>query len=118
MMRGHATVLTVRDLPAARAFYTERLGFAVTFDWPGYLCLCRDEVPLHLAAAAQSDAAPGQGALCVFVADVDALHAEFAARGVVLPQAPTDRAYGMRDFTLRDADGNQITFGMATPATA
>jgi uncharacterized glyoxalase superfamily protein PhnB len=51
------------------------------------------------------------------VTDVDALHAEFAERQASIVNAPDDRVYGMRDFDVRDLDGNQLTFGMQVAAT-
>ena len=44
--------------------------------------------------------------------DVDALHAELAARGAHVVKPPQDYAYGMRDFDVTDLDGNQLIFGM------
>ena len=119
MIKGAASVLAVRDMATALAFYRDALGFAVSFEWGAptqYACLCRDAVDLHLNAG--SARGPGQGAICLFVADVDALHAEWAARGVPLPQAPADRPYGMRDFSLRDPDGNEIIAGQAITGAA
>jgi uncharacterized glyoxalase superfamily protein PhnB len=49
----------------------------------------------------------------VFVDDVDALHADLAARGANVLKPPQDYAYGMRDFDVADPDGNQLTFGMS-----
>ncbi|MGE0745381.1 MAG: bleomycin resistance protein [Rhodospirillales bacterium] len=123
MMTSAATIFTVRDLAASVAFYRDRLGFTVTFEYgePAYYaCLCRDEVGLHLRSGHGSPSwRPGNGALAVFVTDVDALYDELLARGARPPKPPQDYAYGMRDFTIEDPDGNEITLGMATgePAT-
>jgi catechol 2,3-dioxygenase-like lactoylglutathione lyase family enzyme len=119
MIKGAATVFAVRDMTASLAFYRDGLGFTVNFEWGtpvAYACLCRDAVDLHLIAGAPR--LPGQGAVCLFVADVDALHAEWAARNLGLPQAPADRPYGMRDFSLTDPDGNEITAGKAIAGAA
>ena len=56
--------------------------------------------------------AAGHGAVCIFVKDVDAVHAEFAGRGAKVVKPPQDYAYGMRDFDVVDLDGNQLVFGM------
>jgi len=115
MLTGAATVLTVRDIAASVAHYRDVLGFDVTFQYGDptfYACLCRDEVDIHLLAAHQTRRLPGNGAICVFVEDVDALHAELAARGAMVVKPPQDYDYGMRDFDILDPDGNQITFGM------
>ncbi|QOG21519.1 MULTISPECIES: bleomycin resistance protein [Bradyrhizobium] len=115
MMAGSATVFVVSDIAASLAYYRDVLGFEVTFEYgqpPSYACLCRDEVGLHLLAAAATKRLPGHGGLCVFVRDVDRIYAEVSGRGARLLNRPEDRDYGMRDFDVVDADGNQITFGM------
>ncbi|MFK4727233.1 bleomycin resistance protein [Bradyrhizobium niftali] len=121
MMAGSATVFVVSDITASLAYYRDVLGFEVTFEYgqpPSYACLCRDEVGLHLLAAAATKRLPGQGGLCVFVRDVDRIYAEVSGRGARLLNQPEDRDYGMRDFDVVDADGNQLTFGMGTGAAA
>jgi catechol 2,3-dioxygenase-like lactoylglutathione lyase family enzyme len=111
----------VRDIAASTAHYRDALGFSVTFEYgqPAfYVCLCRDEVSLHLLADRQTRRLPGNGGLCIFVRDVDAVHAELAARGANVVKPPADYDYGMRDFDVTDLDGNQITFGMESRTTA
>jgi uncharacterized glyoxalase superfamily protein PhnB len=61
---------------------------------------------------------PGNGALCIFVKDVDAIHAELVARKAKVVKPPQDYDYGMRDFDVVDLDGNQIFYGMASNKTA
>jgi uncharacterized glyoxalase superfamily protein PhnB len=69
-------------------------------------------VTIHLQAAGQSKRQPGQGAVNVFVTDVDALYRELRSRGAKVLNEPKDYAYGMRDFDVNDLDGNQLCFGM------
>ena len=91
MMTGAATVFTVRDMTKSVEHYCNALGFAVTFQYGNpifYTCLCRDEVALHLLSAQQTKRLPGNGAVCVFVKDVDSLHAELAARGAKVVKPP------------------------------
>jgi uncharacterized glyoxalase superfamily protein PhnB len=117
MLTGAATVLTVNHIGKSIEHYRDTLGFAVTFQYGDptfYACLCRDEVVLHLLAAQQTKRLPGNGGVCVFVKDVDAIYAELAARGARVVKPPQDYDYGMRDFDVVDLDGNQITFGMAS----
>jgi catechol 2,3-dioxygenase-like lactoylglutathione lyase family enzyme len=118
MLTGAATVFTVANLAASLAHYRDALGFDVTFQWgePAfYACLCRDDVQLHLIAATATEQLPGHGNLCIFVQDVDAIHAELAASGANVMKPPQTYDYGMRDFDIRDPDGNRLTFGMAAP---
>ncbi|MHC4042156.1 bleomycin resistance protein [Bradyrhizobium sp. 23AC] len=118
MMAGSATVFVVSDIAASLAYYRDVLGFEVTFEYGApisYACLCRDVVALHLLAAARTKRLPGQGGLCIFVRDVDQLYAELSGRGARPINQPENRDYGMRDFDIVDADGNQLTFGMGIP---
>ncbi|MBR0838583.1 VOC family protein [Bradyrhizobium liaoningense] len=120
MLVGSATVFVVSDIAASIAYYRDVLGFAVTFEYGqplSYACLCRDEVALHLLAAAGTKRLPGHGGLCVFVRDVDQLYAELCRRGARPVNQPQDRDYEMRDFDVLDADGNQVTFGMGVSGT-
>jgi catechol 2,3-dioxygenase-like lactoylglutathione lyase family enzyme len=115
MMTGAATVFTVRDIAKSIEHYRDALGFAVTFQYGKptfYACLCRDEVSLHLLAAHGTKRLPGNGGICIFVKDVDAVHAELVDRGAKVVKPPQDYDYGMRDFDVVDPDGNQLTFGM------
>ena len=115
MMVGAATVFVVSDIAKSIEHYRDTLGFTVTFQYGAptfYACLCRDEVALHLLAAHGTKRLPGNGGICVFVKDVDGVHAELAARGAKVVKPPQNYDYGMRDFDVTDLDGNQLTFGM------
>ncbi len=115
MLVGAATVFVVSDIDQSLAYYRDALGFQVTFQYgePSfYVCLCRDEVALHLLAASKTKQLPGHGGLCVFVKDVDAVYAELLERGAKVVKPPQDYDYGMRDFDLIDLDGNRIPYGM------
>ena len=119
MMVGAATVFVVADIAKSTGHYRDVLGFTVTFEYGTptfYVCLCRDEVALHLLAASETSRLPGNGGLCVFVRDVDAVHAELAARGASILKPPQNYDYGMRDFDVVDPDGNQLTFGTGSAA--
>jgi len=116
MLIGSAAVFLVKAVAASLAHYRDILGFGVEFLWgepPTYACLCRDAVALHLVAESISGRAAGQGQLCVFVSDVDAVHAELAAKNACIVKPPQTYEYGMREFDLVDIDGNRIVMGMA-----
>jgi len=116
-MIGAATVFVVSDIARSIEHYRDVLGFAVTFKYGQpvfYACLRRDEVAVHLLAAQQTKRLPGHGGICVFVKDVDSVHAEFAKRGANVIKLPRNYDYGMRDFDVTDLDGNHLTFGMGT----
>jgi catechol 2,3-dioxygenase-like lactoylglutathione lyase family enzyme len=115
MMVGAAAVFTVRDIAASRDYFRDVHGFDITFEWGTplyYVCMCRDEVQMHLSSATGGKRQPGQSGLCVFVRDVDAVYEELKARGATIPKPPETWPYGMRDFDVIDLDGNRITYGM------
>ena len=121
LLAAAATVFVVSNIAESAAYYRDALGFTIEFQYgnpTSYACLCRDEVALHLLAAQNTKRLPGNGGICVFVRDVDRLHADLVARGARMINAPEDRDYGMRDFDVVDPDGNQLTFGKeAAPAS-
>jgi uncharacterized glyoxalase superfamily protein PhnB len=115
MMVGAATVFVVSNITKSIEHYRDALGFTVTFEYGNptfYACLCRDEVALHLLAAHETKRLPGNGGICVFVKDVDLVHADLVSRGANVIKAPQNYDYGMRDFDVVDPDGNHLTFGM------
>ena len=115
MMHGGTTIMTVKDVTESKAYYRDKLGFDVAFEYGEptfYVGLCNDEVTVHLVAADETPRQPGNGAMLVLVDDVDALHADLVKRGAKILKEPRDYDYGLRDFDVADLDGNMIFFGM------
>jgi catechol 2,3-dioxygenase-like lactoylglutathione lyase family enzyme len=112
-------VLHCADVDAALAFYSGMLG--ATVSWrdrvgnPSYTSIRWRGCELHLSSHAEDGVA---GAAVFFrIADVDALFAELLARGFAPPgdlgpvfASPTDQTWGMREFYVRDPDGNSLRF--------
>ena len=116
-LRDAATLFVVQDVLRSVEHYRDVLGFRVEFTYgePAfYAGVERDNVAIHLQATSETKRKPGQGALNVFVTGVDALYQELKARGAGTTEEPADRPYGMRDFDIRDLDGNQLCFGEPT----
>jgi catechol 2,3-dioxygenase-like lactoylglutathione lyase family enzyme len=114
MMRASITVMTVKNVLESMAYYRDKLGFDVAFEYGKptyYVGLCSGEVSLHLVAASQTPRLPGNGAVSIFVDDVDAVHADLVKRGAKVLKEPKDYDYGLRDFDVADLDGNMIFFG-------
>jgi len=109
-----APVLHVKDMPAALAYYRDKLGFNVTFSWkepPRYVCLRLDDVSIHLNFYVPP---AGPSHVAIFCKGVDALYAQFAARGVAITEPITNEPYGMREFVVTDLDGHRLVFGQGT----
>jgi len=111
---GHATVLHVKDLPAALAYYHDKLGFTGDFVWgnpPYYAVLCLGDAAIHLNTAAP----PATSIVCIFCKGVDALHDDLAGRGANIVRPVKDEPYGMREFEVADLDGHRLVFGQSIP---
>lgn len=109
--------LASEDQPVSLAFYLDKLGFTLAWEWgqPVELAaVCRDEVELTLASRA--DAKPdGISRLYLHIDGIDDYHAQLLDAGVVITVAIADRPYGMRDFSVTDPAGNVLCFGQALP---
>lgn len=116
--------LIVRDVSAALSFYRDRLGFDVTFQQPqqapffgivqrdGAMIMLKsvgaDPLPNHMRHEwARWDA-------YFYVADPDALAAEFSSRGVEFSEPPRDTEDNLRGFEIKDTDGYVLFFGRPT----
>jgi len=115
-MNASTTVFTVGDIEASLAYYRDKLGFDVAFEWGKpmtfYAGVCSGKVTVHLVSADRTPRQAGHGAVTIDVDDVDALHADLVRRGAKVLKAPADYDYGLRDFDVADLDGNMLFFGM------
>lgn len=104
-------ILNVRNVPAAIAYYVDKLGFHKEWDWgtpPTFGCVFRDSVRIFLCEGAQG----GPGAwISIFIHDVDALHEDYKRRGAIIRQAPTNFPWGLREMNVEDLDGHRLRLG-------
>ena len=111
----HAS-LRATDLSAAIEFYTDRLGFRHAFSWgepPTMAGVNLGETQLFLEAGTP---APQGCSLYFVVGSADELYEFHRARDVPIVEAPGDRPWDMRDYTVRDLDGYALTFGHRIPS--
>ena len=111
-------ILRSFDENKATEFYVDFLGF--TIDWthrfedglPLYMQVSRDGCVIHLSEH-HGDASPG-AAMRIATADIDALHAELAAKAYPYARPGIeDTPWGTRDLSVRDPFGNRLTFTTA-----
>jgi len=116
-------IIRVIDMRSAIDFYGSKLGFGKEFhysagpDGPWYAGLSLDGNHIHLSTFA-GDGAIGTAVYC-YVDDVDALFERFRQAGLKVPgrpespveEGPVDQTWGMREFYVRDPDGNSLRFG-------
>ena len=122
---GIAPFFIVRDVPAAMAFYRDRLGFEIMFQGPEpndiFFGIVRRDAAMILLKAVGVEPVPNytrdikQGIArwdaYLDVPDPDALAAEFATRNVEFFLPVTDTSDGLRGFEVKDADGYLLFFG-------
>jgi SAM-dependent methyltransferase/catechol 2,3-dioxygenase-like lactoylglutathione lyase family enzyme len=122
-----APILNVSDMRAATAFYS-MLGFATDFtyaagpDGPAYASVSLAGHQLHLSTFA-GDGVRGT-AVYFYVDDVDVVFRGLLDAGLKTPgkpespveDGPVDQSWGMREFYVRDPDGNTLRCGSPIPA--
>jgi catechol 2,3-dioxygenase-like lactoylglutathione lyase family enzyme len=108
--------LRVRDITRAIEFYTSRLGFTLGFTWGEPLRFAGVNLGDVQIFLQQGDPGTVPGQVYFVVDDADALHAYQAGKGVLVLRTPADQAYELRDYTVADPDGNELTFGHYKPS--
>ena len=122
---GIAPFFIVRSVPAALAFYRDRLGFDVTFQGPdpddiffgivqrGAAMIMLKDVGVEPLPNCTRDRKKGWARwdAYLYVPDPDSLAAEFSSRHVDFSQPLKDDDDGLRGFELKDADGYVLFFG-------
>ena len=101
-------VVQVSDLAAARDFWCETLGFTLAFDMGDYCGVQRGAVEVHLDAT--QPAGVGSVSVRLHAPDVDAVHAAIDPAAVDPAEPLETKPWGTRQFSVRDADGNRVTF--------
>ena len=116
-----APVLFVRDVHAAAAHYEAAMGFKLGQFYgepPSFTIIGRDgmyvmlkQIDDHTQIVPRHTVSHGLWDMYFWVDDVDALFAEFAARGAKIDYELCDQPYGCREFGSQDIDGHDIGFG-------
>jgi predicted enzyme related to lactoylglutathione lyase len=101
-------ILPVDDVPAAAAYYRDRLGFALrpwdplSPDW--WIVATRGTVEILLVPKTHP------AGFAIRVADVDQLAAELRTRGTSFETGPTNIDPDERAFVVFDSNGTYIVF--------
>lgn len=101
--------LPLDDVAAGLAYYRDRLGFSVNYAQDDLAVMDRDAVRVLLVARQPSHR--GIGSCYVYVRDADALWRELREKGAQVGAEPVSRPWGLREFEVRDPEGNRLTFG-------
>jgi uncharacterized glyoxalase superfamily protein PhnB len=117
--------LFVTDFIRARDFYVGKLGFTLETAWgdpPFYglvargaarLALRHVDEPVFRDGVRERDQLLSASLTLASSADIDALHAAWAAAGVEIIKPLGDEPWGARTFIIRDPDGNLMLVAAA-----
>jgi catechol 2,3-dioxygenase-like lactoylglutathione lyase family enzyme len=119
-LTGVSPQFLVDDLPAAMAYYREKLGFEVDFCYQSfYAGVSRDGITLHLKCAPKTvtDRAHRQREehldAYIRVTGVATLYDELRSRGARIARQLEERPWACVDFYVEDLDGNLLCFSEA-----
>jgi hypothetical protein len=119
MIRQIAPQFFTIDMGATLMYYSGKLGFECLGTWqdpPVYAIVARDQHRIHFRCADAPTPNPDKYDdelldAYVFVDDVDALYAEYAARGVEFTRGLGTTPWQSREFVVKDCDGRLVAFG-------
>jgi len=119
MIRQIAPQFFTTDMRVTLIYYGDKLGFDCVSTWqdpPVYAIVARDEHRIHFRCADAPTPNPEKYDdelldAYVFVDDVDALYAEYAARGVEFTRPLANTPWNSREFVVKDCDGRLVAFG-------
>jgi catechol 2,3-dioxygenase-like lactoylglutathione lyase family enzyme len=120
-----APLFIVRNVPAALAFYRDKLGFDITFEGPepgdiffgiverGAAMIMFKEVGVEPVPNYTRDVQQGiaRWDAYLYVPDPDALAEEFVSRNVAFFEPLTNNTDNLRGFEIQDTDGYILYFG-------
>jgi catechol 2,3-dioxygenase-like lactoylglutathione lyase family enzyme len=111
----------VADVIETAEFYRDVLGFAFDSfygDPPGFVIVDRDGARLMFRSRQGQPASPSNWTrpgdltdIYLYVDDVDALAAEFRAKGAEILREPAPQEYAIRELHVRDCNGLVLCFG-------
>ena len=116
--------LAVRDMKKTIDFYTQKLGFTLGMTFPGpespeYADLSKDGMVLMFLPTVNlgigNDEKLGTGVNLYMQIDgnIDEYYDELRKHGVKITVDIKDEPFGIRDFTIGDIDGYQLTFNVS-----
>ena len=105
---GSQPILRVEDMKAAVKYYVDVLGFK-NVDWgtDEFTSVSRDDAAIYLC---RGDQGSGRAWVWVGVEDVEALNAEYIAKGANIRMPPTKYSWAV-EMRVEDPDGNVLRLG-------
>jgi predicted enzyme related to lactoylglutathione lyase len=101
-------ILSVANMACSLSYYVDVLGF-INAEWGSdeFICVTRDGASIYLSEGDQGQ--PGTW-VWIGVADVEALHKEYKARGASIIHPPENFPWAC-EMKVGDPDGHVLRFG-------
>ncbi len=97
------------NVTAGVAYYRDVLGFKINYQQHDLAVMDRDRVTVLLIERTYEH--KGIGSAYFYIRDADALHRELTAKGANVRGEPISYPWGLREFEVRDLEGNRLKFG-------
>jgi catechol 2,3-dioxygenase-like lactoylglutathione lyase family enzyme len=101
--------LPLSNLAAGIAHYRDVLGFRVNYEDANVGVVFRDQVTVLLIR--RGEAYKGIGSAYFYIEDADKLCAEMRSAGANAEGDPVSFPWGLREFSVKDCEGNELYFG-------
>ncbi len=113
-----ASELPSANLDSSLVYYEKKLGFEVALRLPGneYAIVERDDIAIHLFVDGASE--PSAVGVHIFTSELDQLFHELQTSGAAISQKIERKAWGNREFRVRDEFGNELKFTELLDETA
>jgi len=107
-----ASVFHVLNVDASIKYYFEILEFTLDFRYKDLAGMEYGPVLIYLPGPGQDlKKTIGEGSIYIFCDEVNDYYQSISGKGAFVEVAIDNRPYGMRDFAVKDPDGNTLTFG-------
>lgn len=109
--------LPMRNKPATRDFYVNKLGFQIfgNADYEGYLMVQKDHIQIHFFEFKELDPKENYGQVYIRTDDIDAWYQLALNNKVSMPAAGhlEIKPWHQKEFSVLDPDNNLLTFGQS-----
>lgn len=103
-------MLAVANLRRAIDFYVDTLGFRLGFNAGSYGGVRHDAIEIHFFRT-DSETVGERSGCRIEVTEIHDLYSAFREKGVIDPAGDIGpKPWGTTEFTVRDPDGNALTF--------